>query len=136
MIKTEEDLKKLVTRVLGESVTVHKMRLPGLYGLHVPAYLDDNDGVGVYVKLLPSGRLVVTDMATTVMRLSFTMEIDDRVDEALTRLAKSRDLEREGGQICAYPDESELAATVYALIQTCTVAEATIEAEPEARGVL
>jgi len=92
MISTE-----LLQRQFAGHVRLNEKR-PGVYQLYAPLYYEDGDMLDIYLQELPDGRVRVSDYAMTLMRLSYTYEIDtenkERIFQAL--LSENRVSEEDG----------------------------------------
>ena len=56
---------------------------PNLYQIFVPLYHPDGDMFDIFIRILPTGQLLLTDCSLTLMRLSYTFEIDSDKKKAL-----------------------------------------------------
>lgn len=78
-------------------VALREKRL-GIYQLIVPLYHEDGDMVDIYIEKLSDGRIRISDFAMTLMRLSYSFELDTPNKERIfqTILAENRILEENG----------------------------------------
>ena len=53
-----------------------KEKRTDLYQIFVPLYHPDGDMFDIFLKILPNNQLLLTDCSLTLMRLSYTFEID------------------------------------------------------------
>ena len=51
-------------------------RRPGIYQVFLPLYHDDGDMMDIYLQEAPSGKIRVSDFGSTMMRLSYSYDID------------------------------------------------------------
>lgn len=121
-----ETIENLVRDALGGSASV-KTRRPRLFQVGVPAYMADGDGASVFVREHDDGRLAVSDMGRTLMRLSYTRDITDRVEEDLSRLAAVHGFALVDGELVATIGPREIAAGVLGLVQVESEAESSIQ---------
>jgi hypothetical protein len=130
---TAADIQTALSIGLGTGIAV-RARRPGLYQIHVPAYLADGDGAAVYVKALGDARVRVTDIGQTCMRLSYTRKIDSDVINVLSRLATWHGMKLEDGELATEVPANEIMAAMLALLQVEAAAEASIVAATKKRA--
>lgn len=118
----------------GAAVEVRARRPGVLCQVEVPAFLADGDAAAVYVRpAAEPGRLLMTDLGTTCMRLSYTRKLAPSNLATLDRLAEMHGFKLMDGSLVATMPASELAVGALGLVQIESEAEATIEAA-RARG--
>lgn len=124
---TAEALAGLVRDGLGESVSVRARRPGGkLFQIEIPAFLPDGDAAQIYLEPR-GGTYVVSDIAQTMMRLSYTRDLTDQMREKLAELAESHGFGlTEAGRIEAVVRPDELVGALFGLAQIEAVAEDSI----------
>lgn len=60
-----------------------KEKRTDLYQIFVPLYYPDGDMFDIFLKILPNNQLLLTDCSLTLMRLSYTFEIDSPNNQTL-----------------------------------------------------
>ena len=65
----------LLRAQFSEQIALYERR-PGLFQLVAPLYHEDGDMLSIFLQPLDDGRVRITDMADTVMRLSYTYQLD------------------------------------------------------------
>lgn len=107
---------------------------PGVYQLAIPAWMADRDAAAIYVRPLPDGRLRVSDLGQTCMRLSYTQKLEDAELEALDRVAGNHGISLADGELAVDVPPSELLAATLGLVQVESAAEASIRANAMRRA--
>ena len=97
------DISEMLRAGFGAEATVRARRPGALFQVNLPAYLADGDAVAVYLRPSADGRLTVTDLGHTCMRLSHTRKLTNQV------LATVADLAQRHGFTLA---ENRIAATI------------------------
>jgi Domain of unknown function DUF1828 len=119
-----------ITRILksgfGAGTRVRTRRPNALCQLHVPAYLADGDAAAIYVRPLEDGRLLMTDLGHTLMRLSYTRRVNAEVRATLAHLSKRHGFDLDEDRLVSTMRPEELLAGALGLIQIESEAEATI----------
>ena len=62
-----------------------KEKRTDLYQIFVPLYHPDGDMFDIFLKILPNNQLLLTDCSLTLMRLSYTFEIDSPNNQTLLK---------------------------------------------------
>lgn len=119
------DIKAALASSMGEAVIVRPRR-PGLYQVTVPAFLIDRDPAAVFVRPMADGRVRVTDVGQTSMRISYTRKLTPDVLEALGSLASLHGIALDEGELSAVVQPDEVLAATMALVQVQTAAEVSI----------
>lgn len=122
-----EQIESMVREALGTSADV-RARRPRLFQVGVPAYFSDGDGANVFVREGEDGSLLISDQGATVMRLGYTREVTNKVEEDLSRLAAAHGFQLVDGELTARISKRELAGGVLGLVQVESEAEAAIQA--------
>lgn len=125
---TTEALQSAVRIGFGAAASVRARRPGRLFQIEMPAYLADGDGVQLYVEPIKGGDLRVTDIGQTIMRISYTREIDDSVTEKIAGLAERNGFTLTDGVLSTSVRPAELVAALFGLAQVQAVAEATAQA--------
>lgn len=71
---------------------------PGVYQLYAPLYHEDGDMLDIFLEEMPGGLVRVSDSAMTLMRLSYTYDLDTENKERIfqTILSENQILESDG----------------------------------------
>lgn len=110
----------------GETTKVRARRPGTIYQIEIPAYLADGDAAAIFVRPGGNGRVVMTDLGHTSMRLSYSRKLTPAVDEALDRLARRHGFTHTDGAIASEMPTSEVFAGAMGLLQIEAEAEASI----------
>lgn len=116
-MSVEHELMHAFTSGLDGQARVRARRPGRIYQIELPAYLADGDVAEVYVRTAPSGRMIVTDLGTTRMRLSYDREITPDIDSHLATFAESQGFNLKQGELQAEVGKGELLAAALGLIQ-------------------
>jgi len=123
-----EELATLLRTAFGERASVRALRPNRLYQITLPVYLADGDAAFIFVEPTDDGRLVMSDMGQTSMRLSYTRASSDSSARALERLAERHGFSLQDGTIRTHVRNNEIVAGALGLLQIEAEAEATITA--------
>jgi hypothetical protein len=130
---TSESLAAAVRSGFGTAASL-RVRRPGkIFQVEVPAFLDDGDGVQLYLEPAGSEKWLVSDLGQTLMRISYTRPIDDAAMSHVGRLAERNGFKITEGAIGVEVPMAELVPALFGLAQVQAVAEATLRA-PKHRG--
>lgn len=123
---TGDDIERIARDALGSHANV-RARRPRLYQISVPAFFADGDGAGIYAELLDDGRIKLTDLGSTYMRLTYSGDVSSAQETVLERLAKGHGfLFEDDGALSSTVTTAELAAGVFGLVQVEAEAAATV----------
>lgn len=125
---TTETLEAAIRAGFGNAASVRARRPGRLFQIEVPAFLADGDGVQLYVEPTKGDELRVSDVGQTLMRISYTRELDDAVTEKISGLAERNGFSLAEGVLAAFVKPRELVAALFGLAQVQAVAEATAQA--------
>jgi hypothetical protein len=120
-------VRNVLAHKFGADVRVQARR-PLLAQILLPAYLADGDAVDVFVRLLPDGRLRVTDLGKMRMRASYVRDIDTWADSEIERLAAERGFGFEGGEAHVDVRTPDLVGAVFGLLQLEAAVAAAVRA--------
>lgn len=113
---TEDGLIDLLAHECQDRLQISATR-PGVFQVHLPFFHEDGDPVEVFVKLLNDGTLQVTDYGFTVMRLSYTYDLDtDNKTKVFKRILSENQLKEKDGEIFLKVQDGDLYPTLMALI--------------------
>jgi hypothetical protein len=81
---------------------------PDVFQLVAPLYHEDGDMVDIYLQSLPDGRVRISDYAMTLMRLSYSYDVDSPNKERILQkiLSENRIREDNGSLLLDVPPES------------------------------
>lgn len=125
---TIDQLTAALQAGFGTSARVRAHRPERLYQVEVPAFLADGDAAVVYVRPEEDGRVRVTDLGHTCMRLSYTRKLTKRTDAVIDDLADRYGFEFRDGEVTAVVRMDELLAGAMSLAQIEASAEAAVSA--------
>ncbi len=97
-----------------------RLRRPGVVQVYVPMNHEDGDGIEVFVdeRYNIDGKIRVTDLGKTLMRLSYTFDVDsDSKRSILNRIVESNGANIEDGEIFIDVDYGDLYASAMQLAQ-------------------
>lgn len=72
---TLETLKASLDREFHSAFRLDEVR-PGIYQVFLPAYYPDGDMIDIFLKPIKDGHIMVCDMGLTLMRLSYTYDLN------------------------------------------------------------
>ena len=121
-----ETLRTHLAKSFGDAISVRTRRPGRVFQLCVPAYLPDGDAANIFVQQ-QRGALRVSDLGHTRMRISYTREIDEPVENKLAALAERHGFFFGDGQFFCEVASGDLAAAVFGLTQIEGEAEAILE---------
>lgn len=75
---------ELLSRGFNDHVTLHEKR-PGVQKLVVPLFHEDGDMVDIFIEELPGDRIRISDKGLSLMRLSYTYDLDTPNKEKIFR---------------------------------------------------
>jgi hypothetical protein len=124
VIPTELSLRDAYGANLDASVRVRARRPGAVFQVELPAFSSDGDVAPIFVRPgANEGEVVVTDLGTTRMRLSYHRTNPAEEERALARLAEAQGLRFEGGELCTPVAWSDLVAATLGLLQVEAQAE-------------
>jgi len=122
-----ESLQKRVRLDFGESISVSSRRPGKLFQVDFPAFLGDGDAATIFIERARGGSsYVVTDLAQTITRLSYTRDDVSNVLEQLSDLAERQGFSVDNGAICCETSDNELMGAIIGLAQIEACAESAI----------
>lgn len=124
---TAEEIVRSLHESFGTRASV-RARQPGrLFQVEIAAYLADGDAAQVYVKPLEDGRIQVTDLGATCMRISYEHKLSAKTDAVVRSVAEQYGFEFTNGQVTRTLPLSGLLTAAHALAQIESSAEAAVE---------
>lgn len=120
---TTESLTQALRKGLDPSAMVRVRRPGSLYQLNLPAFHEDGDAVGIFVRPKRDGRVTVTDLGTTFMRLSYGIAITDAIMSQVDSVAQANGFAVHDGEIRSTVDQHDLMPALFGLMQIETLAE-------------
>jgi len=101
-----------------------RVRRPGaIFQVSLPSFHADGDAAGLFVRVHGDGRLTVTDLGTTFMRLSYGIKITSAVEAEVARVARANGFEVHEGRIQSTVIARDLVPALFGLMQIETLAE-------------
>lgn len=101
-----------------------RVRRPGaLFQVNLPAMHEDGDGVSIFVKPRKDGRLVVTDLGMTFMRMSYGFNVTDAIVAQVEGVARANGFGIRDGRIQATIEARDLVPAMFGLMQIEVLAE-------------
>jgi hypothetical protein len=122
MTTTAETLHQAFASGLDTGARI-RLRRPGLFQVELPAFMGDGDGAAIYVRPGKNGSLVVTDLGSTRMRISYQRKPTGEIDEALSQLAEQQGMHLHEGEIRTEVGARDLLAATLGLLQVEAQAE-------------
>lgn len=126
MMEIESLTRDLQAR-FGAGLSVETRRPHSVYQIQVPAFLADGDIAQVFVCPAPDGRVRITDLGATRMRLSYTRQLTGRLELTLEGIAQRHGFSLVSGEIQTTTASGELVAGIIGLIQVESAAEVAID---------
>lgn len=104
-----------------------RARRPGvLFQVNLPAYLADGDSVAVYIRPCADGRLTVTDLGHTCMRLSYSRKLTEEVLSTVADFAQRHGFSLEEERITATIQPADILGAALGMIQIQSEAEIAV----------
>lgn len=119
------DIEAELTRGLDTAAHVVERRPGRLWQLDLPAFLDDGDGVQVYVQL-HEGHFVLTDLGSIRMRASYIDDLTPAADRILIELAERQGFSSHKGEFRTDLTPGRLVPAALGLIQLQSQAEVAL----------
>jgi hypothetical protein len=126
-LMTAEEIEIAIRAGFGERALIRTRRAGQIYQIQLPAFFSDGDGVNIFVRPSDDGRLRMTDLGQTAMRLSYTRDLNASAAQAMERLAAVHGFDYSNGEITATILLKEIFPAALGLAQIESEAEATIE---------
>jgi hypothetical protein len=120
---TAETLMEILRSRLDPNALVRVRRPGSLFQVNLPAFHADGDAVSVFVRPLADGRILVTDLGMTFMRMSYGAKLTDAIESEVAKVAKLNGFELREGRIQARVVARDLMPAIFGLIQTEILAE-------------
>lgn len=120
---TEQILLRSFRDGLNTAIRVRARRPNKLYQIELPAFMGDGDGAQIYVESGDKGKVVMTDLGATCMRISYTTKITKKVEAQLARLAEPQGFSYVDGEFRAEIPLTELMPAALGLLQIQAQAE-------------
>jgi hypothetical protein len=121
------DVSEILRTGFGAEASVRARRPRVLFQVNLPAYLADGDAVAVYLRPAEDGRLTMTDLGHTCMRLSYSRKLTDDVLATVADLAHRHGFALEDQRIAATFQRQDVLGAALGMIQIQSEAEAVIE---------
>jgi hypothetical protein len=128
-----KDLTRAIHDGFGDAVKIETKRPGRIFQVSIPAYLPDGDAALLFVE--PAGRhgIRVSDLAHTMMRLSYKMDDEEDTAEKLSRIAARQGFALSDGTLSVTVGTAELLGALLGLAQVEATAEYALAA-PAFRG--
>jgi hypothetical protein len=95
-----------------------KKRKEGVYQLFAPMYHEDGDMIEIFLTLNGDGKIRITDLAMTLMRLTYSYEIDTPNKERIYKLILSQNhINEDNGKLYIDVSEDDLYSGILQLAQ-------------------
>ncbi len=134
MALSTEKLQDKIRSDFGSSIRVSARRPGKIFQVDFPAFLTDGDAATIFIEPTKvSGMYIVSDLANTLMRLSYTRDIST-IDEQLNELVGRHGFIVSDGTIQCEASDDELMGAIIGLAQVEACAESAIR-QPTTRGV-
>ena len=121
------EVSKILQTCFGSEATVRARRPGVLFQVSLPAYLADGDAVAVYLRPNSDGRLIMTDLGHTCMRLSYTRKLTDQVLAIVADLAQRHGFALEEDRILATIRRQDVLGAVLGMIQIQSETEVVVD---------
>lgn len=94
-------------------------RRPGIFQLQAPLYHEDGDMIDIYLEKTSDNQIRVSDHGMTLMRLSYTFEIDTENKQRIFNEILSRNqVENESGRLSVVASEETIVPAILHFAQT------------------
>ncbi len=120
------EVSRILNAGFGAEATVRARRPGALFQVNLPAYLSDGDAVAVYLRPSADGRLTMTDLGQTCMRLSYSRKLTDATLMTIADLAQRHGFSLEEHRISALVHAEDMLGAALGMIQIQSEAEAVI----------
>lgn len=124
---TQDRLADVVRSGFGEGIRVSTRRPGRIFQVSIPAYMSDGDAVIIFIeKTKRAGVLRVTDLAHTLMRLTYEDDFTDDMLAGLEALAERNGFSVSDGAVQTEVPERELLPALMGLVQIEACAEGVV----------
>ncbi len=122
MTPTAASLRSAFMHGLDASARV-RARRPSVFQVDLPAFMGDGDAAEIYVRLGKRGAVVLTDMGSTLMRMSYHQDPSDEAVSQLESLAEQQGFRIEDGEVMAEVAVGDIMGATLGLLQIEAKAE-------------
>jgi hypothetical protein len=120
------EVSDILRRGFGSEASVRARRPGVLFQLNLPAFLADGDGIAVYLRPNADGRLTMTDLGHTCMRLGYSRKLTDPVLATVGELAQRHGFTLDQERIAAVIDRGDVIGAALGMIQVQSEAEVVV----------
>lgn len=111
------DINTLKTQ-FNDRVALREKR-PGIFQLFAPFYHEDGDMLDIFLEETENGRIRVCDHAMTLMRLSYSFDIDTpNKEKILNTILSENGLREQDGNLCIEATQENLYSMIFHFSQT------------------
>ncbi|MEZ4813046.1 MAG: DUF1828 domain-containing protein [Caldisericia bacterium] len=113
-----EAYKSILSEQFNSHFSILKKR-PDIFQVRLPFYHEDGDMIEIYFQELDSNKIRISDYGMSLMRLSYTYEIDtDSKKKVLNRILTENMVENDDGQLFLISDREEFYPSLMQMIST------------------
>ncbi len=120
------EVSKMLRAGFGAEASVRARRPGALFQVNLPAFLADGDAVAVYLRPGEDGRLTMTDLGHTCMRLSYSRKLTNEVLATVADLAQRHGFALDEQRLAATIRREDILGAALGMIQIQSEAEAVI----------
>lgn len=111
------DILEYIKQSFNNRINIREKR-PGIYQLILPLYHEDGDMIDIFIEE-KNGELILSDYGMTLMRLSYSYELDTPNKESIfQRILSENKLEEENGNIYFHSKKETLYSDIMHVTQT------------------
>jgi Domain of unknown function DUF1828 len=121
------EVSEILRKGFGSEASVRARRPGVLFQVNLPAYLSDGDAVAVYLRPTADGRLIMTDLGHTCMRLSYSRKLTDGVLATVADLAQRHGFALEEQRLATTIQRADILGAALGLVQIQSEAEVVVD---------
>lgn len=122
-----EELSQVLRAGFGAEASVRTRRPGALFQVNLPAFLADGDAVSIYLRPGADGRLTVTDLGHTCMRLSYARKLTGAVLATLGDLAQRHGFALEDERLTASVQRHDILSAALGMVQIQSEADVLVD---------
>lgn len=121
-----DELNERLRAGFGSTAQVRARRPGKLFQIELPAYLADGDAATIFVRPELDGRVTITDLGHTCMRLSYVRPVSGTAENTIRRIAERHGFKFHQGQIFSAVTTEDLFTSALRLAQIESEVEAAV----------
>jgi hypothetical protein len=112
------DILEYINACFNNNIRIKEKR-PGIFQLYLPMYHEDGDMIEIYIEKSNNGSYILSDYGMTLMRLSYSYEIDtENKEKIFQRILSENQLSEDNGNIYYLSKPETLYSDILHVCQT------------------